>query len=83
VELSLPSFAAGQYPEIEEETIMAEQQLTLTAEEHAYLADLLANVLRDTRVEEHRTRTISYREHVLHREDLIKSILGKLGMPPA
>jgi hypothetical protein len=58
---------------------MAESQLTLSAEEREFLVGLLQTVLKDTRIEEHRTRKPSYREHVLHREDLINSLLGKLG----
>jgi hypothetical protein len=36
-------------------------------------------VLKDTRVEEHRTRTLTYRNHILHRENLLASLLQKLG----
>jgi hypothetical protein len=61
---------------------MAEMQLALTAEEHDYLADLLGTVLKETRVEEHRTRTLTYREHVVHREEVILSLLRKLGKTP-
>jgi hypothetical protein len=61
---------------------MAETQLTLTDEERAYLVGLLETVLKDTRIEEHRTRTPSYREHVLHQEDLILALLSKLGQSP-
>jgi hypothetical protein len=43
---------------------------------------LLENTLKETRVEEHRTRTPSYREHILRQEDLIVSLLRKLGQPP-
>jgi hypothetical protein len=60
---------------------MAELQLTLTDEEREYLIGLLEAVLKDTRIEEHRTRTLSYREHVLHREDVIAAVLKKLGQP--
>ena len=38
--------------------------------------------LKDTRIEEHRTRTPSYREFVLRQEDMIVAILRKLGRPP-
>ena len=55
---------------------MAEFQLTVTAEERQYLLDHLAQTLKETRVEEHRTRTPSYREHVLHQEDLIQGLLN-------
>jgi hypothetical protein len=62
---------------VKEET-MAELQLAVTTEERDYLVDLLETVLKETRVEEHRTRTPSYREHVVHREELILALLGKL-----
>jgi hypothetical protein len=58
---------------------MAESQLTLTAEEREFLLGLLETVLKDKRVEEHRTRTLTYRQYVVHEEDLIRSLLGKLG----
>ncbi len=61
---------------------MVESQLTLSPEEHQYLLDLLETTLKATRVEEHRTRTPLYREHVVHREDLIEGLLKKL-RPPA
>lgn len=59
-----------------------ELQLTLSAEEHQYLRELLERTLKNTRVEEHRTRTPSYRQHVLHEEDLIQGLLNKLGQSP-
>jgi hypothetical protein len=58
---------------------MAQLQVALTAEELQYLSELLETVLKETRVEEHRTRTISYREHVVHREEVIQGLLNKLG----
>jgi hypothetical protein len=58
---------------------MPEFQLALTDEEHKYLADLLQTVLKDVRVEEHRTRTPLYRETVAHKEALILELLNKLG----
>ncbi len=57
---------------------MAESTLTLTSEERQFLAELLELVLKDTQVEEHRTRTPSYRDHILQREGLIASLLGKI-----
>jgi hypothetical protein len=60
---------------------MAELQLTLTAEERQYLMDLLKTVLKDTRVEEHRTRTPLYREAIVHKETIIAELLKKLGQP--
>ncbi len=61
---------------------MSDFQLALSAEERRYLADLLRTVLRDTRVEEHRTRTPLYRESVIRKEDLLVDLLKKLGQPP-
>jgi len=60
---------------------MAEVQLTLSPEEREYLVDLLETVLKDTQIEEHRTRTPSYRQLVLRQEDLIVKLLSKLGQP--
>jgi hypothetical protein len=60
---------------------MPDVTLALSAEERQFLTGLLQTVLKDTRIEEHRTRTLSYREHVLHKEELIKSVLSKLGEP--
>jgi len=61
---------------------MAEIQVTLTAEERQYLVDLLQVTLKDVRVEEHRTRTPTYREHVLHREAIAEGLLNKLRQAP-
>lgn len=58
---------------------MAEMQLSVTAEETNYLRQVLAWALKETKVEEHRTRTPSFREHIEHREELITSLLKKLG----
>jgi hypothetical protein len=60
---------------------MAEQKLTLNAEESQYLVDLLEKTLKETEVEEHRTRAPSYRQHIIHWEDLAKGILKKLRQP--
>jgi hypothetical protein len=58
---------------------MAELQVTLADEERQYLVDLLETTLKDKRVEEHRTRTPSYRTHVLEQEEVILRLLKKLG----
>ncbi len=60
---------------------MADLQVTLTAEEQEFLVELLQRCLKDTRVEEHRTRTPSYREFVLHQEAMMTALLSKLGQP--
>ena len=57
---------------------MTDTQLTLTAEERQYLTELLEQTLKTTQIEEHRTRTLSYRGQIVHTEDIIKSLLGKL-----
>ena len=57
---------------------MAESHLTLSEEERDFLVGLLKVTLKDAQVEEHRTRTLSYREHIVHREHLIESLLHKL-----
>jgi len=61
---------------------MAELQMTLNAEESQYLSALLEQTLKETRIEEHRTRNLSYREHVLHQENLAQGLLNKLQQPP-
>lgn len=58
---------------------MAESSLMLTEEERKFLGQLLEVCLKDTQIEEHRTRTLTYREHILQRENLITSLLQKLG----
>jgi hypothetical protein len=62
---------------------MADLQLTVTQAERDWLVGLLDTLLKEKRVEEHRTRTPAYREHVLHEEDTIKGLLHKLGQPGA
>jgi hypothetical protein len=62
---------------------MADSQLTLTGEEREFLVGLLEHALKEARIEEHRTRTLSYRGLILKQEDLIASLLGKLGHPEA
>jgi hypothetical protein len=62
---------------------MNEAMLHLTTEEREFLAELLETTLKEARVEEHRTRTPSYREFVLNRERLITALLDKLAQVPA
>ncbi len=62
---------------------MNEQQMTLTAAEYEFLRGLLEEALKETRVEEHRTRKLTYREYVLHKEHLIEGLLNKLRQPVA
>jgi hypothetical protein len=58
---------------------MTELQFTLAAEERECLVGVLQRVLTDTRIEEHRTRTPAYRDHILHEEELLVGVLNKLG----
>jgi hypothetical protein len=60
---------------------MAGLQLTLSDEEREYLVAFLENALKESEVEEHRTRTLLYREHVLQQEKLIEGLLNKLRQP--
>jgi hypothetical protein len=59
-----------------------EWAVTLTAEEREYLRELLEQRLKDTQVEEHRTRVLSYRTHILQQEQLLRDLLTKLQEPP-
>ena len=60
---------------------MAESQLSLTASERECLIGLLERQLKETRIEEHRTRAPTYREQVVRQEELIVELLRKLGQP--
>jgi hypothetical protein len=59
---------------------MTATELALTDEERSFLAELLQRSIKEKRIEEHRTRTPTYREHLVHEEELIKGLLQKLGM---
>ena len=58
---------------------MVEVQMLFSDEEQQYLVGLLEQTLKDALVEEHRTRTPSYRQDVIHREEVIRALLKKLG----
>ena len=60
-----------------------DSQLVLTTEERTVLLDLLKDVVKEARVEEHRTRSPAYREHISRREDVLSAVLQKLEMVPA
>jgi hypothetical protein len=60
---------------------MTECQLLITPEEREFLLELLERSLKETRIEEHRTRTLSYREHVVHHEELLEGLLNKVRNP--
>lgn len=58
---------------------MADMQLTITVEEQSFLKELLETTLKDAKIEEHRTRAPSYRQHILEREQVIVGLLNRLG----
>jgi hypothetical protein len=61
---------------------MADLQLSLTADEQNYLVQVLESALKNHRVEEHRTRTPTYREQILKEEKILEQLLTKLGQTP-
>jgi len=60
---------------------MADLQVNLTSDERQFHQNLLERTFKDTLIEEHRTRTPSYREHVLQNEGIIQAVLKKLQAP--
>jgi hypothetical protein len=58
---------------------MTDLPLELSAEERDYLANVLESLLKQKLVEEHRTRSLSYRPIVAHEEELLRRLLDKLG----
>ena len=61
---------------------MTELHLNLTEDERAFLVDFFESALKETLIEEHRTRKPTYRETVVRRETLIEGLLSKLkGFP--
>jgi hypothetical protein len=60
---------------------MTDLQVTFSAEERQYLLGLLQTTLTSVRVEEHRTRTPLFREHVSQQEKLVQGLLTKLQQP--
>ncbi len=58
---------------------MADMQLSLSADEREILVNVVENALKEAQIEEHRTKTLSYRESIVARETVLKSLLQKLG----
>ena len=52
--------------------------LTLTAEERDQLLLFLEQALKDTLVEEHRTESPDFREHIERRETVMRGVIDKL-----
>jgi hypothetical protein len=65
------------------EGTMAEHALTLSDQERRVLLELLDEMLKETKIEEHRTRNLSYRQFVVEREKALESVLNKLRQPTA
>jgi hypothetical protein len=57
---------------------MPDATLALTSEECEFLIDHLQTALSQTRIEEHRTDSLKYRERVHHAEELLETLLAKL-----
>lgn len=57
--------------------------LELNPEERAELLQVLEQVLKDVRIEEHRTKTLGYRQVVAHRESILEGVTEKLRQPAA
>jgi hypothetical protein len=60
---------------------MSDFHLRLTQGERDFLVEHLQQVLKETLVEEHRTRNLSYREGVVEREELLRDLIAKLNQP--
>ena len=73
--------AAGTTP-YESNRAMTATQLDLSESEREYLARVLETTLKNHRVEEHRTRSPTYRETVIKEEKLLEQLLAKLGHSP-
>ena len=58
---------------------MEGMQLTLSTDERGFLGDFLSAALKNLQIEEHRTRTPSFREHITHEKEMVEAILIKLG----
>jgi hypothetical protein len=57
---------------------MNEIHLSLNAEERELLKKLLEREISQRLIEEHRTRTPSYREYIEHDESVLRGVLAKL-----
>jgi hypothetical protein len=54
------------------------RELLIDEQERALMLGLLDQALGETRVEAHRTHTPTYREDVLHHEEVIRRLIAKL-----
>ena len=59
-------------------TVTPQHTLALSEDERTQLLSLLAQVLRDTRVEAHRTDAPDYREWIERRESILQDVINRL-----
>jgi len=59
-------------------TVAPQFSLVLNEEERTQLLNVLNQVLRDTRIEVHRTEAPDYREWVERREQILQDIINRL-----
>jgi hypothetical protein len=59
-------------------TVTPQFPLVLSEEERTQLLSLLEQVLRDTRIEAHRTDAPDYREWIERRESIVQGIINRL-----
>jgi hypothetical protein len=60
---------------------ITESALTLSDEERTFLTALLEQALHDKKIEEHRTDSIEFKEHVEHEVTLLQNLIDKLHRP--
>jgi hypothetical protein len=58
---------------------MSDFTLVLNTEERQFLTDLLDHALKEKRVEERRTSFNTFRDIVVQQEQVLQSVLDKLG----
>lgn len=63
------------------QTSVSSCTLSLSEEERTELLELLEQSLKESRVEEHRTRTLGYRELVEHRRVVLERLAERLRQP--
>jgi hypothetical protein len=60
---------------------ITEPALSLSDEERSFLVALLEQTLHDKKIEEHRTDSIEFKEHVEHEVTLLQNLIDKLHRP--
>ncbi len=57
---------------------MTDLQMNLSEPERQFLIELLEESLKEIEIEEHRTKTLSYRKLILNQESMIRQLLQRL-----